>query len=748
MSVRSARTLVRLNHLSSPVASTSTLKAPTSGPRVSCPGCKTSTFSTVASAPGLLTREADSGRSERDQSSWSTITNTLFPPADTSSPAKPTVPPPLAEQTPTLSATAQELINEALLTRPDPVRTWTLFSQLDYEGTTHTLPLNTLHRIIPALRPPRVQTLDHASKSSPITLGRATTRAKAYEEKVERVRTRILEAGGRMGPVDLNAMLYAYHGFGYAPGACKVWDEIVENNWAIGPSVARSAFEAMTRWVDLHQSLGGKELAKVAAQPLVQKALLMMRDITGDGGTVLRRGEESNSVVTRRAALETAIPSLFNILAKAKDTIAFAAAMKTFYGFDMNLPGAEVDSPTPVLASRRALGDEQILWMFHLLADEGTPHALSSMIAIFEVCDNPAPPTTVETPYFGTSFSLRQGLDSDSRPIVATKAISYIIAAAGKQRQGHVVRHYLSLLYWRWVVSADRLIREMESIVGIQWQSKLSPGKHAATSTGVETLSDAPSSVPVPSAVSAELPFMARGKQALQRDYRMSSRFIADTVQQAKSNLDYPTAAFARKLTKNVLENSGEHTIRLAAVLDRLEPVEPSSLDLVSGEAAPLLPTAQKSSAAIDALSRELTATLFHQTQLRIIHTRVKADSLVVHNYGRLRTLVAAGHQRARLLESVSKQSGAMARTTRASLRAKENKILRTRLLTERSYIQRLQVMGKATPGNPEYDEHLAKWRKTKQELLSKGAEVQEEADDAEAGWTPDDATDGKLPPK
>ena len=148
--------------------------------------------------------------------------------------------------------------------------------------------------------------------------------------------------------------------------------------------------------------------------------------------------------------------------------------MKNSYGFDMDFPGAVVDAPVPASAAeRRTLGEEQIRWIFDLYSDEGTPRALSSMITIFEVCDNPASATSAEPPFFGASFpATPHALDPDAPPIVGTRALSAIVALAGKLDQGRIVRHYFDLLYWRWALSADRKIREMEQLVGIEWQGK------------------------------------------------------------------------------------------------------------------------------------------------------------------------------------------------------------------------------------------------------------------------------------
>lgn len=202
---------------------------------------------------------------------------------------------------------------------------------------------------------------------------------------------------------------------------------------------------------------------------------------------------------------------------------------------------------------------------------------------------------------------------------------------------------------------------------------------------------------------------------------------------------------------RTILASSEEHTARLAAVLDKLElagapdaasdestPAADESA-LAATEARPGAPA--PSSRSLELLSAELTATLFHQIQLRLIHARIKADATAVHHYGKLRTLVSQLAINSRTLQGRA-PGGAQALHMRAALRRKENKILRTRMATARAFIVRLQILGMATPGHRQYDEQLAKWRKANQELITKG---QVKEGDEDEGWEPEDQAAGKA---
>ncbi|KAL8279218.1 hypothetical protein RQP46_008474 [Phenoliferia psychrophenolica] len=702
--------------------------------------------------------------------------NALFPHATTPPPAA------AAASVEELSPVAESLVAELRSQHADPHRVWTLFSQLDYENSTHTLSHGTLHAIIPALQPPRVQTLDGTKKGAPLSLARATIRAQDYTTKVDRVRARIVENGGKVSATDLAHILRTYYLLGYAPGAIKVWDELIIENWAIvtSPTTVGHALGALRRWVDLHQNLGGMELAKVAALPLVDRVIAMGHEITADLSSypVSRRGANKDPVVAaheKRRTLELFAPELFNLLTKAQDIPAFKNAMKLYYGFDMDLPGAAVDAPAANVARRRELGEDQIRWIFELYTAEATPQALSSMIAIFEVCDNPSPVPDAEPAFFGASFPPPHAVNPDRPPIVGTFALSSIVRLAGKLDMRGVVRHYFNLLYFRWAVSADRKIRALEELVGIEWQGKGSvPGLDASADAGDDAsviptpgqaiataaLEASPSTGATPSATAADVPlqrlgtpvvdvsFFARGDQAQRRDYRISSRFVADTVLQAKRNGDAPTAHLLRRRANWILRLSEQHTTRLAAILDRLEPADPSqAAGLDAAEATPPTSVAVKTSPSerrsLEALTNEMMATLFHQVQLRLIHPRIKADLNVVHQRSLLRPLIAQLHAKLRQLQRINKQGNAQALATRVAVRRKENKILRQRMMTARTYIMRLQVKGKATPTSREYVEHLANWRSANEELIRKGAS--EDAVELDDGWTPDDAAAGKA---
>lgn len=407
-------------------------------------------------------------------SPWDLLSNALFrhapalPPAEAEAAATPA---------PYLSSTAIALVAELKSSYPDSQRVWTLFSQLDYEGTTHTLPTKTLRGVLRGLTPRAARFQRHT-----LSLRIATVRAQELERRVERVRQRLREVGTDLNEGDLSALASQYFQLGYAPGTCRVWDEAIENGFTLSPRFCRHTFGALEMWVTMHARMGGRDVAKAAASPLVQKVVAMLVDITQD--TSRMRSivvEDSPAQQEERRLVELAIPTFFAIARHAQDRVAFETGMKAYYGFDMNLPGAEVDASAQAKAKRRPLGEEQIQWIFDFLAGEKTNKALSSMIAIFEVCDNPSPPELAEPTFFDASFASPFPPPRDTPPhantlapppVVGPRALSRIITTAGSLGHGYLVRHYFDILFTRWSISADRKISEIECLVGIVPQDK------------------------------------------------------------------------------------------------------------------------------------------------------------------------------------------------------------------------------------------------------------------------------------
>ena len=201
------------------------------------------------------------------------------------------------------------------------------------------------------------------------------------------VRLRIQQAGGKTTVGDLLACLRQYIALKYAPGVCKTWDEMLEFGWSPSTSLCASVFVAMEGWVQMHEKVGGKAVGRVAAEPLVGKAAAMLLEIEADAKK-------------KDAVLE----SFFRIVLKARDRRVFMAAMRTVYGFDLELPGAEVDASGHVRAEMRPMGEEQVCWALEMLAETKD---LSGMMAVFEVFDSPNNPTVAdqEPTFFDRSFS-------------------------------------------------------------------------------------------------------------------------------------------------------------------------------------------------------------------------------------------------------------------------------------------------------------------------------------------------------
>jgi hypothetical protein len=353
---------------------------------------------------------------------------------------------------PTHEGHAAALITELRLPHPDPHRVWSLFSQLEMAGTTYTLPPISLHSLLKAIhiQPKSRRTLDvHSS----------TGAARAYAAKVEIVRLRILQSKGTLNRDDFNASLKQQAVFKYAPGVCKAWDELIDEGVTPTVDEVKLAFQTMLDWIEMHEKDGGRTLGRMAARPLVAKIMTMLEDLEGESKQT-----------------DVALDYFFQIVLKARNLEVFTLAMKTIYGFDIKLPGADFDVGGTGL--RRQMGEAQVCWTLEMLSEMGD---MSGMLAVFEVCDSPSP-ALLDNTYFGHSFHPPPDSTASIHPpppttphLIGTHAHSLIIHAASRMGHGAIARMYMNQLYWRWQISSDARLVNIERAVGITYEKK-APG--------------------------------------------------------------------------------------------------------------------------------------------------------------------------------------------------------------------------------------------------------------------------------
>lgn len=414
-----------------PIASTSAVP-------VACPGCRrTASFAVSAHQHDL----------RQQSSSWAAISRAgqaIFSQPKTHEPVQESQQD-VAE--PELTGTSAELVAELKLKRPDPQKCWALFQQVDLEGQTNRLSLMTLHFLLRSIH-------ITPAKSPHLDVETATKAARIYQSKAEFIRLRIRQAGGAVSQGDLLAMLWQYHALRYAPGAAQVWEEMVSLGYVPSVITCERTFETLLGWIDLHLRSGGKQVARVAAEPLVRKAVAMMEQLRGD--------------VKRTNAV---LHFFFKIALRARDERVFFLAMKEVYGFDVNYPGAQPVVPPNTRSTLRKMGEQEVCWVLEMLGEQDD---LSKMIAVFEVFDHPG--HDIEPAYFARSFA-NKTLDSDAGQVdalpmravhpIGTRAFAQMVHTAGRQRNGALVRHYFDQLMSRWQYDTAERIERLEKVVGI-----------------------------------------------------------------------------------------------------------------------------------------------------------------------------------------------------------------------------------------------------------------------------------------
>ncbi|GAA5919608.1 hypothetical protein JCM1841_001078 [Sporobolomyces salmonicolor] len=717
-----------------PIASTSAPRA------LPCPACRNNSTSALPLNPtsrSLSSSSSDSTSSSvprQAASSWNVISRAskaLFAPTVTSTNAR--SPPEPVE----LSGLAAELVAELKLSKPDPHRAWKLFSQLDLQGLTHTLPLVSLRTLLHAIY------LDPPSKASgrPLTVQASTSLAAAYSVKVDLIRLRIRQTGAPTEQRDLNALMLQYHALRYAPGIVKVWDEMVALGGSISPGNCERAFYAMAKWIEMHGRASGRAVERMAAQPLLRKALSMLSDLNGDGKRTTR-----------------ILPWFFKIIIKAGDIKVFATAMKHLYGLDIRLPGAAAADVAKQGAKLRTLGEEEICWVLEALAESDD---LSAMIAVFEVFDKPSL-LPADGDFFTQSFSGASASTDDATPspspaadkphLIGTRAFTILIQAASRLDSGSIARHYFDLLFSRWALDADRRIGDIERAVGSVEEPKegehvvvegafLSPemlpsvsANQVELATGVDTAVDSSSdlspsasfaaasspteatsspsspspptsttSAPSPTPYSASvatLPVSHLVVPALPpfRPYAVPSTLIGDIAHYSLVHRDLPTARWVRIRTKRLLQLQEQQTRRIAAVLDRLEPAVAESDESAAGAQPPR---------SLVLLQRELALLTFHRAQTRLMLSSVKQSSNLVRASTELHRLQTTLSFRARRLADPALSKRELVRI-RPGVRRKEQQVLLSRIVVLKHRLTRLKEMHGVGVGHWEYDKWMA----------------------------------------
>ncbi|GAA5939288.1 uncharacterized protein JCM15063_004477 [Sporobolomyces koalae] len=671
-----------------PVASTSGARS-VSAP---CPACRHSTSSALPlhSAHVARTHHSEdahaSPNSERQPNrSWAALSrasHALFAPTSESntSPAAP----PSAQ----LVGPAAELVDLLKLAKPDPERVWRLFSQVDLEGLTHTLPLISLHALLPAIHTKPFQS-PRKSASHPLSIQASTNLARAYAVKVDLIRSRLRQMGATTGPGDWNALLWQYHALRYAPGIVKVWDEMIQAGHLPSAAMCARVFETLTGWIEMHGRASGRAVEGAAAAPLLKTAVSMLEDIGGDPKRV-----------------DAILEHLFVIVAKARDRKVLATVVKQLYAFNIELPGAYVDVKDAQKAKTRTIGERELCWILNGLAELND---LSTMIAVFEVFDRPSFSTSTPD-FFTQSFSTAAppSTATETTHPIGTRAFTTIVQTASRLDSGPIVRHYFDLLFTRWATDASARIAEIEAAV-----ATVAPAGSQAVDTASELFPDASDDLSIeepgagaPTRFTVSLPFshLASAPSTPARPYVVPSTLIGNIAHHALHHHDLATARWIRLRTKRLLQLMEGQAKRIHSVLDRLEPSSPSSLpgatsqsDSSTGSSAVHPPRS------LTLLQRELAMLTFHRHQVRLMLKSVKASSNIVRSMTELHRLQHSLGQRVRRLADPKLSKRDIVRV-RPGVRRKEQQVLLTRIVVLKHRLHKLYEVDGLRPGNWEYD--------------------------------------------
>lgn len=607
-----------------------------------------------------------------------------------------------------LIGSAAELVQELKLAKPDPHRVWNLFSQVDLQGLTHPLPLVSLHALLPAIHL-KPHSSPRKGATHPLSIQASTHLARAYAVKVDLIRLRLRQAGAKTGPGDWNALLWQYHALRYAPGATKIWDEMIEAGHLPSNTVCARVFETMVGWIEMHGRASGKTVERAAAQPLLKKAIGMLEDIAGDP-----------------KIMDAILEHFFTIVTKAKDRKLLSTVVKQIYAFDIKLPGATVDLSQTQQARVRTMGEQELCWILEGLAELDD---LSTMIATIEVFDKPSShPSSPD--FFTQSFSTPSfpSTASEKPHPVGTRAFTTLIQTASRLDSGPVVRHYFDLLFSRWALESNARISEIEQAVGsVQPATSVLVEETDNSAATVEELSAEAASHSAAS-VSAEsslanfivsLPYahLAAAPSSPSRAYVVPSTVIGNIAHYSLHHHDLATARWIRMRTRRLLQLMESQAARINSVLNLLEPARSSDLSGADQHEASSSEGTSSSTLprSLVLLERELALLNYHRQQVRLMLASVKASSNIVRSMTDLHRLQHSLARRVKKLADPKLTKRDIVRV-RPGVRRKAQQVLLTRIVVLKHRLNKLYTMEGLRPGNWEYD----RWANELKELRRK----------------------------
>ncbi|GAA5820071.1 hypothetical protein JCM11251_005470 [Rhodosporidiobolus azoricus] len=638
-----------------------------------------------------------------------------------------------------LSGAALDLVNELKRKRSDPHRVWELFQQVDLHGQTHSLPLISLHTLLG-----KIHLKPRSTRARPLSLQASIAAARQYAAKVDLIRTRLREAGGSTTPGDWHALLAQYRALHHAPGASKVWGEMVQAGFSPKVSMARAVLETYLGWIAMHGRASGRAIERSAAEPLMRKAVTILSDLQ-------RGGKKVDGVVEL----------LLRIAVKAGDVDVFAKAVKEFYAFDVKLPGALVDATERAHVEACAIGEQEVCLMLDAFAEKDD---LPAMVAIFETFDHPSPASSADPAFFTRSFSslsvsdsptagsssLGSSLPSPTPHPIGTRAFTTLIQTAARLGHGPLARHYFDLLYMRWQNGADERLKELELAVGIVPQvaetkaAQLEREAKEVAQDAHEQVEDSGFTPTVQqtvprrshSIVSIHGAHLTPPSAQPAVPYTLPSTMIATVAHGALAHYDAVIARWLRMRTRRIVQLMENHTARLAAVLHALEPSSSPSSSADSSSASTPSPTASSPSSPTPshlALQRELALSTFHLTQLRLTLSSVKYDSNIITSYKELHSLQTALSYKFRRISSPYTGKKDQLRL-RPGLRRKEKQVLLHKMLVVRHRLNKLREVEGQGPGRAEYDKYLAEYRVLRSKFEGEGK-----------GWTEQGERPGEV---
>lgn len=206
-------------------------------------------------------------------------------------------------------------------------------------------------------------------------------------------------------------------------------------------------------------------------------------------------------------------------------------------------------------------------------------------------------------------------------------------------------------------------------------------------------------------------------KHSPERPYAVPSSLVGDVIRDAKLHYDHLTARWIRHRAKRILQLMSEHTVRITAVIEKLEATlqesRNSSVDVGSSSRPSRGPAPQS----LFMLAHEVDQIEFHRTQLRHMYHIFKADAHIIAAYSVQRGRSSGLTKRlARLhdkygvphtaLTSVATAltSRRVTNEERELLQRKETRIVLAKVQLVKERLERLQRLGRASPGRKDYE--------------------------------------------